>query len=87
MNWLDIVLIVGLALATLMGVWRGIISMVIPLAGIIVGMITYMLIVVPVLTLTIIGVWKLSDGYGIAVAITFVITGLYVTEKFACHNN
>ena len=57
------------------------------MAGIIVGMISYMLIVVPVLTLTIIGVWNLGDGYGIAVAITFVITGLYVTEKFACHNN
>jgi len=39
MNWLDIVLIVVLALATLMGVWRGIISMVIPLAGIIVGIV------------------------------------------------
>ena len=57
------------------------------MAGIIVGMISYMLIVVPVLTLTIIGVWNLSDGYGITVAITFVITGLYVAEKFACHNN
>ena len=57
------------------------------MVGIIVGMISYMLIVVPVLTLTIIGIWNLSDGYGIAVAITFVITGLYVTEKFACHNN
>jgi len=57
------------------------------MAGIIVGMISYMLIVVPVLTLTIIGVWNLGDGYGVAVASTFVITGLYVTEKFACHNN
>jgi hypothetical protein len=27
---------------------------------------------------------NLSDGYGVAVAIAFVITGLYVTEKFAC---
>jgi len=56
------------------------------MAGIIVSMIAYMFLVVPVLTLTIIGVWNLSDSYGIAVAITFVITGLYVTEKFACHS-
>ena len=56
------------------------------MAGIIIGMISYMFLVVPILTLMIIGVWNLSDGYRIAVAITFVITGLYVTEKFACHN-
>ncbi len=37
MNWLDIVLMVVLALATFLGVWRGIISMVLPLAGIIIG--------------------------------------------------
>lgn len=37
MNWLDIILIVFLVLATLMGVWRGIISMVLPLAGLILG--------------------------------------------------
>ena len=57
------------------------------MAGIIGGMIAYMFLVVPVLTLTIVGVWDLSDSYGIAVGIAFVITGLYVTEKFACHNN
>ncbi len=39
MNWLDIVLIVVLALTTLLGLWRGIISMLLPLVGIIIGVI------------------------------------------------
>lgn len=39
MNWFDIVLVVVLALATFLGFWRGLISMVIPLAGIIIGVI------------------------------------------------
>ena len=50
----------------------------------IIGMAAYMFLVVPTLTLTVVGVMNLSDGYGIAVALAFVITGLYVTEKFAC---
>jgi hypothetical protein len=45
-----------------------------------------MFLIVPILTFTVVGVLNLSDGYGIAVAITFVITGLCVTEKFACHD-
>jgi membrane protein required for colicin V production len=39
MNWLDIVLIVVLALTTFIGAWRGIISTVLPLAGIVIGII------------------------------------------------
>jgi membrane protein required for colicin V production len=39
MNWLDIVLIAVLALATFIGVWRGVISMVLPILGIIIGVI------------------------------------------------
>ena len=54
------------------------------MAGTIIGMAAYMFLVVPTLTLTVVGVMNLSDGYGIAVALAFVITGLYVTEKFAC---
>ena len=54
------------------------------MAGTIIGMAAYMFLVVPILTLTVVGVMNLSDGYGIAVAIAFVITGLYVTEKYAC---
>jgi hypothetical protein len=56
------------------------------IAGAIIGMVAYIFFVVPILTLTIVGVMDLSDGHGIAVAIAFVITGLYVTEKFACLN-
>jgi len=56
------------------------------IAGAIIGMVAYIFFIVPILTLTIVGVMDLSDGYGIAVAIAFVITGLYVTEKFACLN-
>jgi len=54
------------------------------IASTIIGMVAYIFLVVPVLTLTVVGVMNLSDGYGVAVAIAFVITGLYVTEKFAC---
>jgi len=54
------------------------------MAGTIIGMVAYILLVVPILTLAVVGVLNLGDGYGIAVAIAFVITGLYVTEKFAC---
>jgi hypothetical protein len=54
------------------------------IAGAFIGMVAYIFIVVPILTLTVVGVMNLSDGYGVAVAIAFVITGLYVTEKFAC---
>ena len=39
MNWFDIILIIALALATLLGVWRGLISMVLPLIGLILGII------------------------------------------------
>jgi len=39
MNWFDIVLIAVLALATLMGFWRGLISMVLPLVGLIIGVV------------------------------------------------
>ena len=56
------------------------------MAGIIIGMATYMFLVVPILTLTVVGVMNLSDDYGIAIAVAFVITGLYVTEKFDCQN-
>jgi hypothetical protein len=56
------------------------------IASAIIGMVAYIFLVVPILTLTIVGVMDLSDAYGIAVAIAFVITGLYVTEKFACRN-
>ena len=54
------------------------------ISGTIIGMVVYIFFVVPILTLTVVGVMDLSDGYGIAVAIAFVITGLYVTEKFTC---
>ena len=54
------------------------------MSGTIIGMAAYIFFVVPILTLTVVGVMDLSDGYGIAVAIAFVITGLYVTEKFTC---
>jgi hypothetical protein len=52
------------------------------IASAIIGMVAYIFLVVPILTLTIVGVMDLSDAYGIAVAIAFVITGLYVTEKY-----
>lgn len=37
MNWLDAVLIVVLIISTLLGVWRGLISMLLPLIGLILG--------------------------------------------------
>ena len=37
MNWVDIILIVVLLLATFIGLWRGIIAIVLPLVGLIVG--------------------------------------------------
>jgi hypothetical protein len=48
----------------------------------IIGMGAYIFFVVPMLTLTVVGVLNPSDGYDIAIATAFVITGLYVTEKF-----
>lgn len=39
MNWFDIVLIAVLLLSTVIGIWRGFISMILPLIGIIVGVI------------------------------------------------
>ena len=39
MNWFDIVLIVVLALLTFLGLRRGFISMVLPLVGLIIGVI------------------------------------------------
>ena len=39
MNWFDIVLIAVLILSTVVGIWRGFINMVLPLIGIIIGII------------------------------------------------
>jgi len=39
MNWFDIVLIAVLLLSTVIGIWRGFINMVLPLIGIIIGII------------------------------------------------
>jgi membrane protein required for colicin V production len=39
MNWFDIILIAVLALSTVIGIWRGFISMILPLIGVIVGII------------------------------------------------
>ena len=39
MNWFDIVLIAVLILSTVVGIWRGFINMVLPLIGIIIGVI------------------------------------------------
>jgi hypothetical protein len=53
----------------------------------IIGMAAYIFLVVPILTLTVVGVLNLSDGYGMAIATAFMITGLYVTEKFVCFDS
>lgn len=50
-------------------------------------MAAYIFLVVPILTLTVVGVLNLSDGYGMAIATAFMITGLYVTEKFVCFDS
>jgi membrane protein required for colicin V production len=39
MNWFDIILIAVLVLSTVIGIWRGFISMIMPLIGIIIGVI------------------------------------------------
>jgi membrane protein required for colicin V production len=39
MNWFDIVLIAVLILSTVVGIWRGFINMVLPLIGIIIGIV------------------------------------------------
>ena len=57
------------------------------LAGTILGIASYMFLAVPILTFAIVEMLNLGDGYGIAVAVVFVITGLYMTEKFACVND
>jgi len=53
----------------------------------IIGMGAYIFFVVPILTLTVIGVLNLSEGYGMAIATAFVITGLYITERFVCFDS
>ena len=53
----------------------------------IIGMAAYIFFVVPILTLTVVGLLNLSDGYGMAIATAFMITGLYVTEKFVCFDS
>lgn len=39
MNWFDIILIAVLALSAIIGIWRGFISMIMPLIGIIIGVV------------------------------------------------
>ena len=53
----------------------------------IIGMCAYMFFVVPIFTLTVVGALNLRDGYGMAIATAFVITGLYITERFVCFDN
>ena len=39
MNWLDIILIIALIVTTLMGLWRGLIGMILPIVGLILGIV------------------------------------------------
>ena len=57
------------------------------ITNVIIGMGAYIFFVVPMLTLTLVGALNLTDGYDIAIATAFVITGLYVTEKFVCFDS
>jgi hypothetical protein len=54
------------------------------ISNIIIGIFTYLFLVVPVLAFTIATAMNLGASHGIAIAVALVITGLYIFEKTAC---
>lgn len=85
MNWFDIILIAVLALFTVIGIWRGFISMIMPLIGIIVG------VILAGLYASAVGGWLPIDdpehaewaGYAIilvATLIVFIILAVILTK-------
>lgn len=76
MNWFDIILIAVLALSTVIGIWRGFISMIMPLIGIIVG------VILAGMYASTVGGWLPIDdlehakwaGYAIILAATLIVS-------------
>lgn len=76
MNWFDIILIAVLVLFTVIGIWRGFISMIMPLIGIIVG------VVLAGLYATTVGGWLSIDnaehakwaGYAIILVAALIVS-------------
>ena len=56
------------------------------LASAIVGIFAYFILVVPILSLTFVGVLNLSGDYFMPTTIAWGIVGIYVTEKYAFQN-
>lgn len=52
----------------------------------VIGIMAYLLIVVPVVTFVTVASMNLGETHGVAVAGMLVMAGLYVTERFACRN-
>lgn len=56
------------------------------LARTIIGLVAYMILVAPVLSLMVVGALDLSGDYIMPIAIMCVMAGIYVTEKYYCRN-
>jgi hypothetical protein len=56
------------------------------IARALIGIIAYTVLIVPALSLMVVGALNLSGDYIIPIAIIGIMTGVYVTEKFYCRN-
>ena len=52
----------------------------------IIGILTYNIVVIPILSLIVVDTLKVNGDYLIPIAIAWVFIGIYVTENFACRN-
>jgi hypothetical protein len=52
----------------------------------IIGIFTYNILVIPILSLIVAGALKVNGDYVIPIAIAWVFVGIYVTENYACRN-
>lgn len=58
----------------------------IDIAGAVIGILAYILLVVPVVSLAAVELMQLGSDYVVPVAIALAVAGLYTIEKFACRN-
>lgn len=56
------------------------------IAGAIIGILAYILLVVPLVSLAAVDLLQLGSDYFVPVAIALVVAGIYIIEKFACRN-
>ena len=54
------------------------------LTAAVIGILAYIILIVPILSLALVGTLNLSSDYAIPVAIAWGLTGIYITEKLIC---